>query len=165
MRTSLRTVVFSEFRRTGCFSNKGLVSFSTVIGFLPSKCHVLCVLCVEAETNRHPCDLAESAAALVSGYDVDYSVMGNDYVFRRALSQVVQDIARLPVLSISSVPERICAGFEKGIFVEYFTWIRDILRRPRFDQRMTTGWKRLPLQSSVFLVFDTGLLVSDNFLI
>jgi NADH-quinone oxidoreductase subunit H len=50
---------------------------------------ILFFVCALAETNRHPFDLPEAEAELVSGYNVEYSAMGFALFFLAEYSNII----------------------------------------------------------------------------
>jgi NADH-quinone oxidoreductase subunit H len=129
-----------------------------------------------AETNRHPFDLPEAEAELVSGYNVEYSAMGfalfflGEYANMLLMSAVTSILflgGWLPFLNIlpfTFIPSPFWLGFKISIFVILFCWIRAALPRYRYDQLMSLGWKAfLPLSLS-WLIFTASVLISFNWL-
>lgn len=127
-----------------------------------------------AETNRHPFDLPEAEAELVSGYNVEYSAMGF------ALFSLGEYGNMLMMSSINTIlffggwlPPFECLGFIPGsfwfglkicFFVILFVWIRAALPRYRYDQLMGLGWKVfLPISLS-YLMLTCSVLISFNLL-
>lgn len=134
---------------------------------------VMFFICCLAETNRHPFDLPEAEAELVSGYNVEYSAMGfalfflgeySNMLFMSSLTVILFLGGWLPVFGLSIIPGSIWFGIKICFFVVLFIWIRAILPRYRYDQLMNLGWKSFLPLSLGFLFLITGLLVSFNLL-
>merc|ERR1711998_193800 len=125
-----------------------------------------------AETNRHPFDLPEAEAELVSGYNVEYSAMGFALFFlgeyanmllMSSLSTVLFFGGWLPVLNFFlSGPSWFAV--KVSFFVIIFVWSRAALPRYRYDQLMSLGWKAFLPVSLGWLVFTVACLISFNWL-
>jgi len=117
-----------------------------------------------AETNRHPFDLPEAEAELVSGYNVEYAGMGFALFSLAEYSQMLLMSALNTILfwggwlspsfsftlknqtfSFSFVDNIAFDGFwfslKICIFVLLFIIMRAALPRYRYDQLMNLGWK------------------------
>ena len=129
-----------------------------------------------AETNRHPFDLPEAEAELVSGYNVEYSAMTFALFFlgEYANMLLMSSLAAifflggwLPpfnIFPLSIVPGSVWFSIKVVIGVLFFIITRATLPRYRYDQLMHLGWKCfLPLTIG-YLMFTVGLLVSFNWL-
>ena len=127
-----------------------------------------------AETNRHPFDLPEAEAELVSGYNVEYSSVGfafffiGEYaniIFMSALNTILFMGGWLPPFSfLSFLPGALFFAIKIVFFIFLFIFIRAILPRYRYDQLMSLGWKVFLPLSLGFLIFYYGLLLSFNIL-
>jgi len=129
-----------------------------------------------AETNRHPFDLPEAEAELVSGYNVEYSAMGfalfflGEYANMLLMSSLTAILflgGWLPPINIfpfngiagpAWFSIKICLG------VVFFIVMRAILPRYRYDQLMALGWKVFLPFSLGWLLFTVAILVSFNWL-
>lgn len=129
-----------------------------------------------AETNRHPFDLPEAEAELVSGYNVEYSAMTFALFFlaeyanmllMSTLSAILFLGGWLPPLNIflfNLIPSTIWLCLKIAIGATFFIVTRATLPRYRYDQLMYLGWKCfLPLTLG-YLIFTVGVLVSFNYL-
>ena len=120
-----------------------------------------------AETNRHPFDLPEAEAELVSGYNVEYSAMGFALFFlgEYANMLLMSCLTLFDIFPFNIIPSFIWFGLKICFFVILFIWFRAILPRYRYDQLMTLGWKVfLPLSLS-YLLFISSIFLSFNWLI
>jgi len=127
-----------------------------------------------AETNRHPFDLPEAEAELVSGYNVEYSAMGfalfslGEYanmLLMSSLNVILFFGGWLPPLEILSfIPGSIWFGLKICFFVILFVWMRAALPRYRYDQLMALGWKVFLPLSLTYLMLTFFVLVSFNML-
>lgn len=129
-----------------------------------------------AETNRHPFDLPEAEAELVSGYNVEYSAMGfalfflGEYANILLMSSLIVLLflgGWLPFIDIfplNAVPS-LCFGVKICFFVILFIWFRAILPRYRYDQLMTLGWKVFLPFSLSYVLFTSSILISFNCLV
>lgn len=126
-----------------------------------------------AETNRHPFDLPEAEAELVSGYNVEYSAMGFALFFlgeyanmllMSAMTSVLFLGGWLPVFPFYFVPGPVWLGLKICIFVLLFCWIRAALPRYRYDQLMNLGWKTFLPLSLGWLVLTSSILICFNWL-
>ena len=127
-----------------------------------------------AETNRHPFDLPEAEAELVSGYNVEYSAMGfalfslGEYSNMLLMSAFIIVIFLggwfSPLLFLSFIPGFFWFSLKICIFVILFIWMRAALPRYRYDQLMSLGWKGfLPLSIS-YLTLIFCIFISLNML-
>lgn len=127
-----------------------------------------------AETNRHPFDLPEAEAELVSGYNVEYSAMGFALFFLGEYSNMLLMSALTSILFLGGwlapfylnfIPGPFWLGLKISFFVVLFVLARAILPRYRYDQLMRLGWKVfLPLTLGCF-IYTSGILLSFNWLI
>jgi NADH-quinone oxidoreductase subunit H len=127
-----------------------------------------------AETNRHPFDLPEAEAELVSGYNVEYSAMGfalfslGEYanmLLMSSLNVILFLGGWLPPFEILSfIPGSVWFGLKICIFVILFVWMRAALPRYRYDQLMNLGWKVFLPISLAYLILNFCVLISFNLL-
>jgi len=129
-----------------------------------------------AETNRHPFDLPEAEAELVSGYNVEYSAMTFALFFlgeyaNMLLMSVFAAIlflgGWLPFLNIfplSIFPGSFWFSIKIVLGLIFFVLTRAGLPRYRYDQLMFIGWKVFLPFSLSYLVFTVSILISFNWL-
>jgi NADH-quinone oxidoreductase subunit H len=129
-----------------------------------------------AETNRHPFDLPEAEAELVSGYNVEYSAMGfalfflGEYANMLIMSGMTTILflgGWLPLFDImpfNLLPEPVWFSLKLSLFVIAFIWARAALPRYRYDQLMSLGWKAFLPLSLGWLLFTVACLISFNWL-
>ena len=128
-----------------------------------------------AETNRHPFDLPEAEAELVSGYNVEYSAMGfalfflGEYANMLLMSSLITILFLggwlAPFKFLNFIPGPFWFSIKIVFFVILFVLARAILPRYRYDQLMRLGWKVfLPFSISWFL-YTSSVLISFNWLI
>ena len=125
-----------------------------------------------AETNRHPFDLPEAEAELVSGYNVEYSAMGfalfslGEYCHMLLMSSLNVTLffgGWLPPLKILVfMSGSLWFSLKVSFFVILFIVIRAALPRYRYDQLMGLGWKVFFPISLSYLIFTITLLESFN---
>jgi NADH-quinone oxidoreductase subunit H len=129
-----------------------------------------------AETNRHPFDLPEAEAELVSGYNVEYSAMTFALFFLAEYSNMLlmSTFAAilflggwLPIFNIIPLtlfPGSFWLSIKIALGVVFFIVTRATLPRYRYDQLMQLGWKSfLPLSLS-FIILTSSILISFNWL-
>jgi NADH-quinone oxidoreductase subunit H len=127
-----------------------------------------------AETNRHPFDLPEAEAELVSGYNVEYSSMTFALFFLGEYANMILMSAICAVLFLGGwLPPFHVAPFTwipgpiwfilKICFVLFiFIWARGTLPRYRYDQLMRLGWKVFLPASLLWVVVTSGFLVATG---
>ena len=129
-----------------------------------------------AETNRHPFDLPEAEAELVSGYNVEYSAMTfalfflgeySNMLLMCALSSILFFGGWLPpfdIFPLNVLPGSFWFSLKVAVGAIFFILTRAALPRYRYDQLMHLGWKCfLPLAIG-YLMFTVGILISFNWL-
>ena len=127
-----------------------------------------------AETNRHPFDLPEAEAELVSGYNVEYSAMGfalfslGEYANMLLMSSLNVILFfggwLSPLTILSFIPGSFWFGLKICFFVILYVWMRAALPRYRYDQLMNIGWKIFLPISLTYLMFTFFTLISFNLL-
>ena len=134
------------------------------------------IFCISilAETNRHPFDLPEAEAELVSGYNTEYSAMGFALFFlgeyaNMLLMSILTSLLFLggwfSVFNFSKITYfSFFLSLKIVFFVIFFILARAILPRYRYDQLMSLGWKIfLPFTIS-WLVLTASILISFNWI-
>ena len=127
-----------------------------------------------AETNRHPFDLPEAEAELVSGYNVEYSAMGFALFFLGEYANMLLMSSLTTILFLGGwlppfqflnfIPGPIWFSIKVVFFVILFVVARAIVPRYRYDQLMRLGWKvLLPFTISWFF-YTSSILISFNWL-
>ena len=127
-----------------------------------------------AETNRHPFDLPEAEAELVSGYNVEYSAMGfalfslGEYANMLMMSSINVVLFfggwLAPMAFLNFLPGSFWFGIKICFFVFLFIWMRAALPRYRYDQLMGLGWKVFLPVSLSYLMLTYSVLINFNLL-
>jgi NADH-quinone oxidoreductase subunit H len=137
---------------------------------------VLFYISMLAETNRHPFDLPEAEAELVSGYNVEYSAMTFALFFlgeyanmllMSSFSSILFFGGWLPIFNIfplNMFPGSFWFSLKLLVGVVFFILTRAALPRYRYDQLMHIGWKSFLPLSLGYLLFNVGILISFNWL-
>ena len=137
---------------------------------------ILFYISMLAETNRHPFDLPEAEAELVSGYNVEYSAMTFALFFlgeyanmllMSAFSSILFFGGWLPILNIppfNLLPGSFWLSIKIILGVIFFILTRAALPRYRYDQLMHIGWKSFLPMSLGYLLLTVGILISFNWL-
>jgi len=127
-----------------------------------------------AETNRHPFDLPEAEAELVSGFNVEYSAMPFALFFLGEYANMILMSGMTVILFFGGwLPPFEVAPFTwiPGIFwfaikismvLFVFLWVRATFPRYRYDQLMRLGWKVfLPISLAAVAVVSGVLVAFD----
>lgn len=134
----------------------------------------LFLVCIVAETNRHPFDLPEAEAELVAGYTVEYSAMKFALFSLGEYSNILLMSAfcitlflggwSAPCSFLEFVPNELWFGIKMSFFVIFFVLLRAGLPRFRYDQLMELGWTTfLPMAITYFLFIFCGLWSFNGF--
>lgn len=125
-----------------------------------------------AETNRHPFDLPEAEAELVSGYNVEYSAIGFALFFLGEYANIILMSSFIVLLFIGGwlpffelinfISPLLLFGLKTTIFVIFFIWMRAALPRYRYDQLINLGWKVFLPFTLGWLLLSVGLLIGTN---
>lgn len=175
---SIGFTVLSVVMCAGSFNLSNIVVAQEKIWFifplLPT--FIIFYISMLAETNRHPFDLPEAEAELVSGYNVEYSAMTFALFFlgeyanmllMSTFSAILFLGGWLPPLNLiflNIIPGSIWLALKIIIGAVFFILTRATLPRYRYDQLMYLGWKCfLPLTIG-YLLFTSGILISFNWL-
>ena len=125
-----------------------------------------------AETNRHPFDLPEAEAELVSGYNVEYSAMTfalfflGEYanmILMSGMTTILFLGGWLPPLNIAPfnwLPGPIWFAIKIAFCLFVFVWVRATFPRYRYDQLMRLGWKVFLPVSLAAVVIVAGFVVA-----
>ncbi|MCW5700489.1 MAG: NADH-quinone oxidoreductase subunit NuoH [Rhodospirillales bacterium] len=124
-----------------------------------------------AETNRHPFDLPEAEAELVTGYNVEYSAMTFALFFLGEYANMILMSGMTTILFLGGwlppfdfapftwVPEPIWFFLKIALCLLVFIWVRATFPRYRYDQLMRLGWKVFLPISLAGVVIVAGVLV------
>ncbi len=173
---SIGFILVSVLECVGSFNLQAVIESQKYVWFLIPfyPLFLLFVISGLAETNRHPFDLPEAEAELVSGYNVEYSAMGfalfslGEYSNMLMMSSIIIVLFWggwcSPFEILNFIPSFIWFGLKINVMVFLFVWIRAALPRYRYDQLMSIGWKVF-LPISLAYVFSTAsILISFNYL-
>jgi NADH-quinone oxidoreductase subunit H len=124
--------------------------------------------CIVAETNRHPFDLPEAEAELVSGYNVEYAAMsfalfslgeyGNILLMSSFTIILFFGGWLPPFFFLDFLPYSFWFGLKIIFFVIIFVLLRAGLPRYRYDQLMEIGWQVLLPVTLGFLIYIYSIL-------
>ena len=125
-----------------------------------------------AETNRHPFDMPEAEAELVTGYNVEYSAMPFALFFLGEYANMILMAGMTTILFLGGwlppmdmvpftlVPGPVWFAFKIAAVLFIFLWVRATFPRYRYDQLMRLGWKVfLPISLAAGVIVG-GILVA-----
>ena len=125
-----------------------------------------------AETNRHPFDMPEAEAELVSGYNVEYSAMTFALFFLGEYANMILMAGMttilflggwLPIFDVAPfnwIPGPIWFALKMAFVLFIFLWVRATFPRYRYDQLMRLGWKVFLPISLAAVVIVGGIVVA-----
>ena len=125
-----------------------------------------------AETNRHPFDMPEAEAELVSGYNVEYSAMTFALFFLGEYANMILMAGMTTILFLGGwlpiyeavpftwVPGPIWFALKMAFVLFIFLWVRATFPRYRYDQLMRLGWKVFLPISLAAVVIVGGIVVA-----
>lgn len=125
-----------------------------------------------AETNRHPFDLPEAEAELVTGYNVEYSGMTFALFFLGEYANMILMSGMTTILFLGGwlppfdiapfnwIPGPIWFAVKIAFCLFVFIWVRVAFPRYRYDQLMRLGWKVFLPVSLAAVVIVSGVLVA-----
>ncbi len=137
------------------------------------------LICVFAECNRTPFDLAEAENELIGGYHTEYSSMKlGFYLFAEYINMFISSAVMvslffggydIPFLNDAHAVEKIGQNWmavfhimmflaKAFFFVFLFMWVRWTIPRFRYDQLMNLGWKVL-IPMALFNMLVTGAVI------
>lgn len=128
---------------------------------------IIFLICMLAETNRHPFDLPEAETELVSGYHVEYSSMPFTLLFLGEYVNILTMCAFCTILFLGGwlapfgilqdiIPGFIWFAIKILVLLCFFFLARSALPRYRYDQLMRLGWKIfLPFSILYFVIVTT----------
>jgi NADH-quinone oxidoreductase subunit H len=137
------------------------------------------LICVFAECNRTPFDLAEAENELIGGYHTEYSSMKlGFYLFAEYINMFISSAVMaslffggydIPFVNDGNLLEKVGTNwmalihvgmlFAKiAFFLFLFMWVRWTIPRFRYDQLMRLGWKIL-IPLALFNMLVTGALI------
>lgn len=175
---SISFIVLTTIICTGSFNLSNIVLAQSKTYFILPLFPMFIIFYISmlAETNRHPFDLPEAEAELVSGYNVEYSAMTFALFFLAEYSNMLlmSTFAAilflggwLPIFNIFPLylfPGSFWLSLKIAVGAVFFIITRATLPRYRYDQLMQLGWKSfLPLSIS-FLILTASILTSFNWL-
>lgn len=161
---------------TGSFNLSSIVMAQKNVWFVLPLLPMFILFCVSmlAETNRHPFDLPEAEAELVSGYNVEYSAMTFALFFLGEYANMLLMSAFISILFLGGwlppihlfvhFPGSFWFSLKIALGVIFFIVTRATLPRYRYDQLMYIGWKSFLPLSLGYLLFSVGILISFNWL-
>ena len=127
-----------------------------------------------AETNRHPFDLPEAEAELVSGYNVEYSAMTFALFFLGEYANMILMsgmttllflggwLPPIDIYPLNIIPGPIWLAGKIAFCLFIFLWVRATFPRYRYDQLMRLGWKVfLPISLGAIAVVSGVLITFD----
>jgi NADH-quinone oxidoreductase subunit H len=162
----------------GSFNLSSIVHAQKNVWYIIPLLPMFIIFCVSmlAETNRHPFDLPEAEAELVSGYNVEYSAMTFALFFLGEYANMLLMSAFVSILFLggwlpfsnlyflNSLPNSLWFSFKLILGVIFFIVTRATLPRYRYDQLMYIGWKSFLPLSLGYLLFTVSVLISFNWL-
>lgn len=175
---SLGFIILNIIICTGSFNLSKIIETQQGIWFIIPLFPMFIVFYIAmlAETNRHPFDLPEAEAELVSGYNVEYSAMTfalfflGEYANMLLMSSIAAILflgGWLPIINIfplNFLPGGFWFSLKILFGAIFFIVTRATLPRYRYDQLMQLGWKCFLPLSLGYLILSTGILISFNWL-
>ncbi len=125
-----------------------------------------------AETNRHPFDMPEAEAELVTGYNVEYSAMTFALFFLGEYANMILMASMTAILFLGGwlppfdiapfnlIPGPLWLAAKIAFVLFFFLWVRASFPRYRYDQLMRLGWKVFLPISLAAVVVVAGVLVA-----